>query len=157
MFLPGEFYEANQASSTCRLRFKPTVETSTPPFSENERLDAALCFANENHVAVAAMKRTMSAPQSRTPVEQRDAGVVLIQRSWNPVRKLSAASQRLFELQLFRLRSILPRFGHKREHLRLQLRGVERDRHIGSADQFHALQAVTEHIANHDPSHLLRK
>src|SRR4051812_30907516 len=32
MFLPREFYEANQASSACRLRFESTVETSTPPF-----------------------------------------------------------------------------------------------------------------------------
>ena len=30
--LPREFNEANQASSTCRLRLEPTVETSTPPF-----------------------------------------------------------------------------------------------------------------------------
>lgn len=30
--LPRGFNEANQASSTCRLRLKPAVETSTPPF-----------------------------------------------------------------------------------------------------------------------------
>jgi hypothetical protein len=32
------FYEANEPSSTCRLRFKPQVEASTPPlhyFSSN--------------------------------------------------------------------------------------------------------------------------
>ena len=31
-FFAREIYVANQASTTCRRRFQPTVETSAPPF-----------------------------------------------------------------------------------------------------------------------------
>src|SRR5207248_11117590 len=32
------FYEANEPSSTCRLRFKLQVEASTPPYLENNNI-----------------------------------------------------------------------------------------------------------------------
>ncbi len=49
MFLTREFYEANESSSTCRLRFKQRVETSAPPFFEEaEKLHAWRSIATRN-------------------------------------------------------------------------------------------------------------
>ena len=48
--MPRVFYEANQASSTCRLELESSVETSTPPFFWEEGMIAPVFGGGKGEV-----------------------------------------------------------------------------------------------------------